>query len=133
MEQELWLNLPVKDLEKSKAFFLALGFKSTRDNPGMIGFEIGGVPVMMIVHKDFQKYTDNFIADTSKGSEMLISIDAPDRNYLDEMVEKVISAGGTVFSKPQEIQGWMYNMGFADLDGHRWNVLYMDKDKMTKD
>lgn len=132
MEQELWLNLPVSDLNRSKAFFKALGFKTLRDAPGMIGFKIGGVPVMMVIESDFQKYADNFIANTSKGSEILISIDASDREYVDAMVEKVNEAGGTVFSKPEEIQGWMYNMGFVDPDGHRWNVLYMDKSKMPE-
>jgi len=133
MKQELWLNLPVKDLEKSRTFFKSLGFEPTRDNPGMIGFIIGKVPVMMVVHQDFEKYSNNPVADTAKGSEILISIDAPHKEYVNEMAEKVKAAGGSVFSEPQEIMGWMYNMGFADPDGHRWNVLHMDKDKMPKE
>ena len=56
----------------------------------------------------------------------------PGRNEIDEMAEKVRKAGGEVFSEPEELQGWMYNVAFKDLDGHRWNMLYMDMEKMPK-
>lgn len=132
MKQELWLNLAVKDLAKTKAFFLALGFEGLRDAPGMVGFRIGNVPVMMVIESDFKKYSENMVADPAHGSEVLVSISAPDREYVDRMVEKVAAAGGKVFSQPAEIQGWMYGMGFSDPDGHRWNFLYMDHEKMPK-
>lgn len=131
-KQELWLNLPVKDLQKSKAFFLALGFQSTRDVPGMVGFTIGQVPVMMVAQRDFETYASHQISDTQKGSELLVSVDAPDWAYVDEIAGKVKGAGGTIFSGPQEIQGWMYGMGFIDLDGHRWNVVHLDWENMPK-
>lgn len=51
---------------------------------------------------------------------------------MDQFTEKVKEAGGTVFSKPAESEGWMYGSAFADLDGHRWNILYMDFSKMPK-
>jgi len=132
MKQELWLNLPTKDLAKSKEFFTELGFEPLRDVPGMVGFKIGQVPVMMVIESDFEKYTNHPVADPVKGSEILISVDAPNKDYVDEMAVKVRAAGGEVFSNPQEIEGWMYNMGFTDIDGHRWNILYMDHDKMIK-
>ena len=132
-KQELWLNLPVKYFEKTKEFFTVLGFEFFRDAPEMVGFKIGSVPVMMVAESEFKKYTAHEIADSSKGSEVLISIDAPDKGYVDEMAEKVKEAGGEIFSKPEEIQGWMYNMGFADPDGHRWNIVYLDWDKMPKE
>ncbi|MEM8968778.1 MAG: VOC family protein [Bacteroidota bacterium] len=132
MKQELWLNLPVKDLAKTKNFFTALGFESLRDAPDMVGFNIGNVPVMMVAVAEFEKYTANSVADPSQGSEVLISVDAPDRAYVDDMVGKVTSAGGTVFSQPTELQGWMYTMGFVDLDGHRWNILHMDHETTGK-
>jgi predicted lactoylglutathione lyase len=49
------------------------------------------------------------------------------------MLKKAVNAGGTVFSESEEKDGWMYGCGFADLDGHRWNVLYMDMSKMPKE
>jgi len=60
----------------------------------------------------------------------LISIDAESREEVDEWAKKVTAAGGNVFAQPAENQGWMYGCAFADLDGHRWNVLYMDMSKM---
>ncbi len=131
MAQELWLNLPVKNLEKTKAFFLALGFEALRDAPEMVGLKIGGVPVMMVTEAQFEKSAFHKAADTSKSNEILISISAPNRAYVDEMEEKVKAAGGKVFAEPEEMQGWMYNMGFTDLDGHRWNILHMDTSKMS--
>ena len=131
-DQELWLNLPVKDLQKSKAFFQSLGFQSTRDVPGMVGFTIGQVPVLMVALPDFEQYASHQISDTKKGSELLISVDAPDRAYVDEMEKKVKDVGGLIFSKAQQIQGWMYNMGFIDLDGHRWNIVHLDWENMPK-
>ncbi len=85
MKQELWLNLPVKDLAKTKDFFTVLGFESIRDAPGMVGFRIGQVPVMMVTGSEFEKYTSSTVADPSKGSEILISVDAPDKAYVNQM------------------------------------------------
>lgn len=133
MIKELWINLPVKDLKKSKDFFVSLGFQSTRDVPGMVGFNFGKVPVMMVAQPDFEKYTSHQISDTRKGSELLISAEAPNRTYVDEMVKKVRDAGGEIFSEAQEIDGWMYNMGFIDLDGHRWNIVHLDWENMPKE
>ncbi|UXX78660.1 extradiol dioxygenase [Reichenbachiella carrageenanivorans] len=130
MKQELWLNIPVKDLQQTKAFFIQLGFEALRDAPEMIGFRIGGVPVMMVTQAQFEKYALQTITDTTKSTEVLISVGAPDRTYVDEMALKVEAAGGKVFSPPADIQGWMYGCAFADLDGHRWNLLYMDDHNM---
>lgn len=72
------------------------------------------------------------MVDTQKSSEVLISIDAQSKGEVDEFAAKVREAGGNVFAEPAENQGWMYGCGFADLDGHRWNVLYMDLTKLPK-
>ncbi len=80
----------------------------------------------------FKGFTANGLADTSKGTEVLFSIDAESTEEVDAMAEKAVAAGGDLFSKPALNQGWMYGCAFADLDGHRWNVLYMDFSKMPK-
>jgi len=74
----------------------------------------------------------NEISDTEAGSEVFISFDTESREAVDETAKKVWDAGGNVFSEPAEIQGWMYGFAFADLDGHRWNQIYMDFGKMPK-
>jgi hypothetical protein len=68
----------------------------------------------------------------NQGTEVLSSIGAESREEVDEMLRKAVDAGGTVFSESQEKDGWMYGCGFADLDGHRWNALFMDMSKMPK-
>ena len=133
VKQELWLNLPVKDLVKSKAFFTSLGFEELRDAPEMIGFQIGGVPVMMVAESEFEKYTASKVFNSKNGSEILISINAPDKKYVDKMVKKVKEAGGEIFSAPAEIQGWMYSMGFSDPDDHRWEIVHLDWESMPEE
>ncbi len=130
MTKELWLNLPVKDIQKSKAFFTAIGFsfKEERESETMAAMTVGEkkVPVMLFEEIRFKNVIQHNVTDTDKSSEMMISFDAESREEVDELAEKVEEAGGNVFSGPSEIQGWMYGCAFTDLDGHRWNVLYMD-------
>ena len=87
---------------------------------------------MLFNQDQFTSFTRATIADTGAGTEVLFSIDAESRGEVDELAEKAEAAGGTIFGKPSEIQGWMYGCGFTDLDGHRWNVLHMDMSKMPK-
>ena len=63
---------------------------------------------------------------------ILFSIDAESKDDVDALAKKVTDAGGTLYSNPTEIQGWMYGFGFIDLDGHRWNSVFMDMGKMPK-
>lgn len=133
MTKELWINLPVKDLKKSKAFFTRIGFSfnEERETEDMAAMIVGEkkVPVMLFVESTFKNIIRHKVTDTRQSSETLFSFDAESRQEVDEMAEKVEKAGGKVFSEPAEIQGWMYGCAFTDPDGHRWNVLYMDPAK----
>lgn len=80
----------------------------------------------------FKTISGNDISDTNKGTEILINLDAQSKQEVDEMAETVRKAGGTIFAEPAESQGWMYAFGFKDVDGHRWSMLYMDMEKMSK-
>jgi uncharacterized protein len=137
MTKEFWINLPVKDLNKSKEFFREIGFtfhphhENSDDAAGLIIGESNAM-VMHFPESTFQGFTKNEIADTRRGTEVLFSIDAQSREEVDELVSKAVQAGGTVYSEPGEKDGWMYGAGFVDLDGHRWNVLYMDMSKMPR-
>jgi predicted lactoylglutathione lyase len=134
MIKEFWLNLPVKDLNKSKEFFSKLGFAfnprhiNSNDAAGLV---IGnkGVLVMLFPEATFKSFTNNEIGDTNQSTQVLLSIDAESKEEVDELVLKAVNAGGVAYCKASD-QGWMYAAGFADLDGHRWNVLYMDMSKM---
>jgi predicted lactoylglutathione lyase len=137
MVKELWINLPVKDVKKSKEFFTQLGFAfNTKygNTEHSAGLTIGtkNIVVMLFAESAFKNFTGNGLTDTKQGNEVLISIDAESKAEVDELAKKAVAAGGTLFGKPSEVQGWMYGCGFADLDGHRWNVLYMDMAAMPK-
>jgi uncharacterized protein len=135
MTKQLWLNLPVKDVKKSKAFFTKLGFQFSTgpgDTDTSAALLVGekNVVVMLFEEPAFKGFTHSEIADTSKGCEVLLSIDAESKDEVDKLTQKAVAAGGKSDHKPSEAQGWMYGSLFTDLDGHRWNVLYMDMSKM---
>lgn len=135
MTKELWLNLPVKNLKKSKEFFTKIGFSfKDREMENMIAMEVGQkkVVVMLLDENTFKNAIQHEITDTKQSSEIIISFDAESREEVNEIAKKAEEAGGTVFGKPAEIQGWMYGCAFTDLDGHRWNALYMDPSKMPQ-
>jgi uncharacterized protein len=135
MTKQLWINLPVKDAKKSVAFFTAIGFQhdpSPHAPAGMEGLLIGENKVMVMLCEEalFNSFTSFGIADTSASLEVLFSFDAESREEVDELAKKVTAAGGKPFGEPQESNGFMYGFGFSDLDGHKWNVLYMDMSKL---
>jgi len=136
MTKQIWLNLPVKDAMKSKDFFSKIGFRfleerTTPDSACMLVGE-GNFVVMLFAETMFRNFIQQEITDTKQSNEFLISIDAESREEVDTLAQKAKEAGGTVFAEPGENQGWMYGCGFCDLDGHRWNVLYMDFSKMPQ-
>lgn len=136
MTQQIWLNLPVKDIAQSKAFFSAVGFSfneqhSTPDSACLVVGEKKSV-VMLFKETTFAHICRAEVADARKGAEVMISFDAQSREEVDEITRKAREAGANVFGEPSEIQGWMYGSAFADLDGHRWNVLFMDMSKAGK-
>jgi len=137
MVKEIWFNLPVKDIQKTKAFFTHLGFTFSTgfgDSPVSAVMQMGSknVIVMFFEENMFKSFVQTEVTDAYKSSEVLISIDAESPAEVDAMAKKAEEAGGIVFGKPSEIQGWMYGCGFSDLDGHRWNILHMDMSKMPK-
>ncbi|MGB7999365.1 MAG: VOC family protein [Anaerobacillus sp.] len=131
MATELWMNLPVKDLEKSKTFFKNIGFSVQSIGDGVqvvIGAQAS--KVMLFPASRFETFTHHKVSDSMKATEVLFSIGADTREEVDEMVKKVEKAGGEIYAKPGLTDGWLYGMGFVDLDGHRWNALHMDMEKM---
>ena len=137
MTQDIWLNLPVKDLEKSIAFFSAIGFVRNHgqgNTEQSASFLIGEkkVVLMLFVQDLFSSFTGNALSDTIQGTEVLFSLGANSRNQVDDLANRAKLAGGTVFAEPRNSNGFMYGCGFCDPDGHRWNVLFMDDSKTPK-
>lgn len=134
MANQIWINLPTKDLKKASEFFTAVGF-TVQNVPGggddKVSVSIGqkNVIVMLFAEETFKTFVDHRVADAAHGNEVLLSIGADSKQEVDEMIANVSQAGGTIYNKPHD-QGWMYGAAFIDLDGHRWNVLYMDMNHM---
>ena len=129
MATRIFVNLPVKNLQKSIEFFTHLGFtfnpQFTDDKATcmVIGENIFA---MLLVEERFKDFTRKEICDATKFTEVLIALDADSRESVDELVKKAVEAGGSVYADPQDY-GWMYGHSFADLDGHQWEILYMDE------
>lgn len=123
----------MKDVKRAREFFSSLGFAINEQgsSPHSVAVMIGTkkVPVMMFEESIFKGFTQQEITDTSRSSEVMLSFDAESREEVDEIARKAEAAGGNVFGKPSDVQGWMYGCGFTDLDGHRWNALFMDMSK----
>lgn len=132
MAQDIWINLPVKDVIKSTAFFKELGFNAMNVGSERAMLDIGQTKILLFPEATFEKFTGSTVADTSYSAEVIFSLGADSREEVDAFVQKVELAGGSIYAKPSETDGWMYGAGFADLDGHRWNLLYMDERKIQK-
>lgn len=128
----IWLNLPVQDMARAKTFYRAIGL---RENPRHAGndqvgsFLVGphDFVIMLFPAGVFASYTDLPVTDTKASSATLINLGADSREAVDELAAAVRQAGGELYTEPQLVQGWMYIFGFADPDGHRWSVLYMEE------
>jgi uncharacterized protein len=136
MAKQIFVNLPVKDLNKTIKFFTKLGFKFnprfTDENAAcmIIGENIFA---MLLVEKFFKGFIPgNEITDTSKSKEVLMGITAESREEVDEMIDKVVAVGGKEYREPAD-HGWMYGRAFQDFDGHIWEVFYMDESQMPEE
>lgn len=136
MENEFWLNLSSKDLQKSREFFTKLGFTMNTKFSGsdMVSMFIGNKKTVLNLfpEKMLQGFMNQPVTDASKSNEIIFSIGAATPGEVDELARKAVEAGANLFAKPGYKDGWMYGCGFADLDGHRWNILFMDIIKMPK-
>lgn len=131
MTNQVWINLPVKNLEKSLEFYKKIGFHVSSQMDGQAGIQIGESPIqfMLFPEATFQGFTQNSIVDVEKGTEVLFSIGADSIDEVNQLAQLVEEAGGSLYQRPSEHNGWMYGCGVVDLDGHRWNVLFMDMEK----
>lgn len=128
MPQMIFVNLPVKDLDKSMAFFKALGFSFNAqftDETAACMVISDTIFAMLLTHPKFKEFTPKAIADATQTSEVLIALSRENREAVDKIVADAVAAGGSTYNKPQD-HGFMYGHGFQDLDGHIWEVMWMD-------
>lgn len=128
MPTQLFVNLPVRDLDRSVTFFKGLGYRFnpqfTDENATCMVLGENNF-VMLLVEKFFQTFTPKPVADAHRATEVLLCVSADSREAVDELVRKAV-AGGATTPRPPKDYGFMYQHGYQDLDGHLWEVMYMD-------
>jgi uncharacterized protein len=126
--RKIFVNLPVKDLKKSMDFFAALGFDFNRqftDDKAACMVISGEAFVMLLSEPFFRTFTKRELSDASRQTEAMFALSCESRAEVDQIVRKAIDAGGSHVMDPMD-QGFMYGWSFYDLDGHHWEVLWMD-------
>jgi uncharacterized protein len=129
MLRQIFVNLPIKDMARSQAFFKALGltFNTQFTNAQGACLEIApNIYAMLLVEPFFQGFTKLPISDATKATEVLIALSCDSRDEVHALVAQAVAAGGTTPNPPQD-HGFMFQHGFADLDGHQWEVFWMDE------
>jgi predicted lactoylglutathione lyase len=128
MSRDLFVNLAVRDLQQSMAFFSALGFQFNpqfTDDKAACMIVSEKASVMLLSEPFFRGFTKKEPCDTSRSTEALIAISCASRAEVDQMVRKAIDAGGAPAMDAMD-HGWMYGWSFYDVDGHHWEVLWAD-------
>ena len=125
----IFVNLPVKDLEASKAFFGELGFdfnpEFTDDTAACMVVD-QNIFVMLLIEERFRDFINDDIADAASTTEVLTALSADSREEVDETIAKAIAAGGKPWKPPLD-EGPMYGGSFQDLDGHVWELIHMER------
>jgi predicted lactoylglutathione lyase len=128
MATKIFVNLPVKDLDRSVAFFTKLGY---RFNPQFTNESAtcmiisDDIFVMLLVEPFFKSFTKKEIPDTSATAQAIIALSAESREAVDKLVGLAMEAGAGAYNQVQD-QGFMYVHGFEDLDGQIWEIMWMD-------
>jgi predicted lactoylglutathione lyase len=131
---KLFVNLPVTDLKRSVDFFTKLGFAfdARFTDPSATCMVLSDQAyVMLLTRERFADFTRRAISDATKQTEALFSVEVESRAEVDAMVAAAVSAGGSYAADKQE-HGFMYGWSFYDLDGHHWEVFWMDASQMPQ-
>jgi hypothetical protein len=128
MSSKIFVNLPVNDLDKSKEFFGKLGyaFNAQLTDPTAACMVISDdIYAMLLTHTKFKEFTKKAVADAHKTTEVLVCLSMDSKAKVDELVDAAIKAGATEDRDAQDY-GFMYGRSFNDLDGHIWEIIWMD-------
>ena len=127
MKKQIILNLPVKDLGKSRAFFSALGFsfnsRFSGENAAFRTIVDGAIEAMLTTEPFFQSLIDKPVVNAKEANEFVICLSCESREEVDSLIAKAVAAGGRI-PHPPEDHGFMYDQGFEDIDGHLWNLVW---------
>lgn len=129
MFRQIFVNLPIQDMARSQAFFKALGltFNPRFTNEQGACLEIGeNFYAMLLVKPFFEGFVQKPICDAHHSTEVIVALSVDSRAEVEEVVRKAVAAGATRIPAPKD-HGFMFQDGFADLDGHQWEVFWMDE------
>jgi len=134
MNKKIFVSLPVKDLENSKEFFNKLGYsfnhQFTDENAACMVIS-DDIYVMLITEDFFKTFTDKNIANAKNTTEVIICLNEESCERVDQHIDKATKAGGTEIREPQEYE-YMYTRSFSDLDGHIWEIIWMNESAIIK-
>ena len=129
MSTQIFVNLPVADLQRSREFFASLGYlfnpQLSDDHAACLIIDEDHVYVMLMEHEYYSTFTDRDIADTALSSEVIVTLTVDSRDEVEALVKRAIDAGGARTKNPQD-HGFLYRRSFLDTDGHHWEVMWMD-------
>jgi uncharacterized protein len=129
MNRMIFVNLPVTDLQRSIAFYTAVGatqnMQFSNDTAAMMSFT-HEINVMLLTHDRYRDFTSKQIPDAHNSAQMLLCLSAESAEAVDEMVESAAAAGTVIDPTPKQDYGFMYGRSFEDPDGHIWEVMWMD-------
>lgn len=134
MSKKIFVNLAVKDLNKSIEFFTKLGFTFNpqfTDEKATCMIIAEDIFAMLLVDQFFKGFIDTEVCDTKTHTEVLVALSFDSREEVDSMYEKAI-AGGAKQQREHQEMGWMLQKSFKDLDGHIWELIFMDVEAMPK-
>jgi len=134
MTTKIFVNLPVKDLKRSMEFFTELGYQFNAqftDETAACMIVSEDIYIMLLTHPKFKEFTPKAICDATKSTEVLVCLSCESREKVDNLVRKAVAAGGTTYAEPKDY-GFMYQHGFQDLDGHIWELIYMEPSAIAK-
>lgn len=127
MQQMIFVNLPVDDVQRARRFYTGLGFTINEQfsNEQAACIVVSDTIFVMVLHRDyFATFTDKPVSDAHKQTEVLLCLSATSRDAADELVAKAVASGGSAPRPPKDL-GFMYQHGFEDPDGHIWEVAFM--------
>ena len=130
MTQMIFVNLPVADLEKSKAFYSAIGFtnepKFTDETAAAMQLS-DAICVMLLAHDKWKSFTSKTIPNAKQSAQVMLCLSRESREHVDATLADVATAGGNADCDPPQDYGFMYGRSFEDPDGHNWEVMWMDQ------
>lgn len=129
MTRMIFVNLPVRDLPKAKAFYAAIGATNnpqfTDETAACMVFS-DAINVMLLTHAKWATFTKKPLADAQKSSEVMLALSCDSRDAVNAVVEAARKGGGSVDVNPQQDYGFMLNRSIQDPDGHVWEMVWMD-------